>query len=188
MAQEADYGIAVKANQEMLFEDVQAAFGPVTREFEPAYHKTIEKGHGRIEIRECWVCQLPDVLDFIADYKVWPGLRSLVKIQAERRFPNQVEHDTRYFIASLAATPERLLDIIRSHWQIENQVHWVLDIAFRQDDNRARKANAPQNLAVLEHIALNLLKQEKSLKVGVKAKRLRAGWDPSYLLKVLCAS
>ncbi len=186
--QEADYVVAVKANQEMLFADVQAAFGPTTREFAPAYHKTIEKGHGRIEIRECWVCQLPDVLDFIADYKVWPGLRSLVKIQTERRFPNKVEHDTRYFIASLAATPERLLNIIRSHWQIENQVHWVLDIAFRQDDNRARKDHAPQNLAVLEHIALNLLKQEKSLKVGVKARRLRAGWDLPYLLKVLCPS
>jgi predicted transposase YbfD/YdcC len=188
LAQGADYVIAVKANQGTLFEDVQAAFGPTTREFAPAYHKTIEKGHGRIEIRECWACQLPDVLDFIADYKVWPGLRSLVKIQAERRLPNQVERDTRFFIASLDGDPKRLLDIIRSHWQIENQVHWVLDIAFRQDENRARKDNAPNNLAVLQHIALNLLKQEQSLKVGVKAKRLRAGWDQAYLLKVLCAS
>ncbi len=186
VAQGADYVIAVKANQEILFADVQAAFDPATREFPPAYHKTVDKGHGRLEIRECWVCQLPDVLEFIAAYNVWPGLRSLIKIQAERRLPHKVERDTRYFIASLQATPEQLLTILRSHWQIENQVHWVLDIAFRQDENRARKDHAPQNLAVLEHIALNLLKHEKSLKVGVKAKRLRAGWDLPYLLKVLC--
>lgn len=186
VAQDADYVIAVKANQDTLFEDVQAAFGPTTREFAPAYHKTVEKGHGRIEIRECWVCHLPDILDFIADYKVWSGLRCLVKIVAERRLPDKIERDTRFFISSLEADPARLLSIIRSHWQIENQVHWVLDIAFRQDENRARKDNAPNNLAVLQHIALNLLKQDKSLKVGVKAKRLRAGWDHSFLLKILC--
>jgi predicted transposase YbfD/YdcC len=184
--QGADYMIAVKANQETLFDDVQAAFGPTTREFAPAYHKTIEKGHGRIEIRECWVCQLPDVLDFIVDYKVWSGLRSLVKVVAERRWPDKVEHDTRFFISSLQADPKQLLAIVRAHWQIENKLHWVLDIAFRQDENRVRKDNAPNNLAVLQHIALNLLKQDTSLKVGLKAKRLRAGWDNAYLLKVLC--
>jgi predicted transposase YbfD/YdcC len=97
--QGADYVIAVKANQDTLFADVQAAFGPTTREFAPAYHKTVEKGHGRIEIRECWVCQLPDVLHFIADYKGWSGLRCLVKIVAERRLPNKIERDTRFFIS-----------------------------------------------------------------------------------------
>lgn len=87
VAQGADYVIAVKANQETLFEDVQAAFSPTTREFAPAYHKIVEKGLGRIAIRECWVCQLPEVLDFIADYKVRSGLRCLIKIVAERRLP-----------------------------------------------------------------------------------------------------
>lgn len=184
--QDADYVIAVKANQETLFDDVQAAFGPTTREFAPAYYKTVEKDHGRIDIRECWVCQLPDVLDFIVDYKDWSGLRSLVKVVAERRLSDKVEHDTRFFISSLEAHPKRLLDIIRAHWQIENKVHWVLDIAFRQDENRVRKDNAPNNLAILQHIALNLLKHDTSLGVGLKAKRLRAGWDNAYLLNILC--
>jgi len=188
VAQGADYVIAVKANQGTLFEDVQAAFGPATREFAPAYHKTVEKDHGRIEIRECWVCQGRDVLDFIADYKIWQGLRCLVKVVTQRRLSDKVEHDTRYFISSLPADPVHLLSVVRSHWSIENQLHWVLDIAFRQDENRVRKDNAPNNLAILQHIALNLLKQEQSLKVGVKAKRLRAGWDTPYLLKVLCSS
>src|SRR5262249_29255430 len=156
--QGADYVLAVKANQETLFDDVQAAFGPTTREFVPAYHKPVEKGHGRIDIRECWVSQQAEVLAFITDYKVWPGLRCLVKIVAERRLPDKVERDTRFFISSLEADPQRLLHVIRAHWQIENKLHWVLDIAFRQDENRARKDNAPNNLAVLQHIALNLLK------------------------------
>jgi predicted transposase YbfD/YdcC len=78
--------------------------------------------------------------------------------------------------------------VVRSHWQIENAFHWVLDIAFREDESRVRKDHAPRNLALLRRLALNLLKQESSLKVGVKAKRLRAGWDATYLLKVLCPS
>lgn len=185
--QAADYLIAVKANQGTLSADVQAAFEPTTREWQPAYARTIGQDHGRLEIRQCWVCQAQDVLTFINDYNPWQNLRCLVKIEAERRLADKVEHDTRFFISSLPPDPKRLLAVARHHWQIENDVHWVLDIAFRQDDNRAHKDNAPQNLAVLEHIALNLLKQDKSLHVGVKAKRLRAGWDVSYLLKVLCA-
>src|SRR5262249_11412107 len=131
----ADYVIAVKANQGTLFEDVQAAFGPATREFAPAYHQTVEKDHGRIERRQCWVSQLGDVLAFIAAYKFWPALRCLVKIVTQRRLAGKVEHDTRYFISSLQADPARLLTIVRAHWLIENQLHWVLDIAFRQDEN-----------------------------------------------------
>lgn len=185
--QHADYVLAVKGNQETLAYDVQAAFEPTTRDFAPQYAKTVNKGHGRVEIRECWVTDAPDVLAFIQDYKAWSGLRSLVKITSERRLPTKTESQTRYFISSLPPDPTRHLQVVRAHWQIENAFHWVLDIAFREDESRVRKDHAPLNLALLRRLALNLLKRESTLKVGIKAKRLRAGWDAPYLLKVLCS-
>jgi predicted transposase YbfD/YdcC len=155
------------------------------RDFAPHYAKTVNKRQGRIEIRECWVTDAPDVLAFIQDYKAWSGLRSLVKITSYRRLPTKTEYDTRSFISSLPPDPTRHLQVVRTHWQIEHAFHWVLDIAFREDESRVRKAHAPRNLALLRRLALNLLKQETSLKVGFKANRLRAGWDEPYLLQAI---
>jgi predicted transposase YbfD/YdcC len=183
--QGADYVLAVKDNQATLREDIQAAFEHTGRFNQPDHHKTVNKGHGRIEIRECWAISDPDILAHINDYKLWKGLHSLVKLTSERHLDGQISRKTRYFISSLPPNARRLLHAVRAHWQIENGLHWVLDMAFREDESRVRKDHAPQNLAILRHIALNLLKQETSLKVGVKAKRLRAGWDEQYLLKVL---
>jgi predicted transposase YbfD/YdcC len=183
--QGADYVLAVKDNQATLREDVQAAFEHRGLFNRPDHHKTVNKGHGRIEIRECWAISDPAILAHINDYKLWKGLHSLVKLTSERHLDGQISRKTRYFISSLPADAQRLLHSVRAHWQIENGLHWVLDMAFREDESRVRKDHSPQNLAILRHIALNLLKQETSLKVGVKAKRLRAGWDEQYLLKVL---
>lgn len=186
--QQADYVLAVKNNQTTLAADVQAAFEATTREHQPRYAKQVSKGHGRLEIRQCWVTDAADVLAFINDYKAWPGLRSLVKITSERRLADKTERDTRYFIASLPPDPMHVLQVVRAHWQIENSFHWVLDIAFREDESRVRKDHGPRNFALLRRFALNLLKQEPALKVGIKAKRLRAGWDAPYLRKVLCSA
>ena len=106
-------------------------------------------------------------------------------MKAGRRIGESVSVESCYYISSLNGNARHLLSAIRGHWGIENSLHWVLDIAFREDDSRVRKDNAPENLAVIRHIALNLLKQEKSLKVGINAKRKRAGWDKDYLMKVL---
>lgn len=185
--QQADYVLAVKGNQPVLAEDVQAAFAANGRDSRFDYAKTVNKGHGRIEIRECWVTDVPDVLAFIAQHKTWPNLRCLVKLRAERRVSDTTEVETRYYISTLPPDAARLLTVVRSHWHIENSLHWVLDMAFNEDLSRVRKDHAPRNLALLRRIALNLLKQDTSLKVGIKAMRLRAGWDTSYLLRVLSA-
>jgi predicted transposase YbfD/YdcC len=112
-------------------------------------------------------------------------LKSIVRIIAKREMDEKVEIQISYFITSLPADARAILKAKRSHWKIENQLHWVLDIAFREDDSRVRKDHGPENLALLRHMALNLLKNEKSAKGGIHAKRLQAGWNNDYLLTIL---
>ena len=112
-------------------------------------------------------------------------MQTLVKVRRERRLADKTTIETHFYIASVLGSALLLLNAIRAHWGIENSLHWVLDVAFREDDQRVRVGNSPQNFAVLRHIALNLLKHEPSLKVGIKAKRLRAAWSDPYLLKIL---
>jgi predicted transposase YbfD/YdcC len=187
--QGADYVLAVKENQGHLYETFQDLF-QYPAEMVAAgcdYHKTVEKGHGRIEVRECWTTSDPAYLRYISEQlSEWPGLRSLVMVKSERSIVDgESTIKCRYFISSLDSDARLALHAARTHWEIENKVHWILDIAFREDDCRVRKGNGAENFAVLRHIALNLLKQEKGLKCGIKAKRKMAGWDHDYLLKVL---
>jgi len=183
---DADYVLALKANQANLFKDVQQIFAHAeSTQFagvQSDFHETIDKAHGRVEIRRCWTMQQVEVL---VDAEKWVKLTSMGMIQSERHINGKVERETRYYISSLSSDAARLSQAVRSHWQVENNLHWVLDIAFAEDACRIRKDYAPENLAVVRHIALNLLSQETTLKVGMKNKRLRAGWDEDYLLKVL---
>lgn len=187
IAQAADYVLALKENQGGLYADVQELFRYAAElDFVDCdYHQTVEKNHGRIEIRECWSVSLPEYLVYLRDFSKWTDLRTIIMVKRERRLGDTVEREVKYYITSLLATAKRLLKAVRAHWGIENQVHWVLDIAFREDDSRLRKGNGAQNFAVLRHIALNLLKQEQTAQCGIKNKRLKAGWDQNYLLKVL---
>ena len=184
---DADYVLALKGNQGGLHNDVQERFSYAqeTGFVDCDYHKTVEKDHGRIEIRECWTISSLEYLAHLRNLSKWANLRTIVMVKRERRVGDKVEIETQYYISSLVSSAKHILNAVRRHWCVENGLHWVLDIAFREDDSRLRKGNGAQNFAVLRHIALNLLKQEKTAKCGIKNKRLNAGWDMDYLLKVL---
>jgi len=185
----ADYVLALKANQGRLYDDVVGFFEHAERigfrGVESDWHRTVDKGHGRIEIRQCRTISDPEYIETLCDVVDWAELHSIVRVTSERRIGDETTIQDRYYIASLEGDAKESLWAVRNHWGVENCVHWVLDIAFREDDSRVRKGHGAQNLSILRRIALNLLKHEPTAKSGVKARRLRAGWDNAYLLKVL---
>jgi len=186
---EGDYLLAVKHNQGKLYRDLEMLFSYDRQQgFEDApydYDKEVKKGHGRIDVRECWATSDPEYLASVGQAKKWANLQSIIMIVRRRIINGEETIKIRFYISSLQADAKRILRATRQHWSIENGLHWVLDIAFNEDRSRVRKDHAPANLAVLRHMAVNLLKQETSAKGGIKAKRLQAGWNEDYLLKVL---
>jgi predicted transposase YbfD/YdcC len=186
--QEAQYVLALKENQGNLYADVVQLFDDLEhsgyKAYEHDYAKTVNKNHGRIETRECWTISDPAILQHLRGFANWKGLVTVSRIRAERQVGAERSCEDRYHIASLSGAA-RVLHAVRSHWGIENQLHWILDLAFDEDRCRVRKDHGPENFAILRHIALNLLKQEKTCKRGIKGKRLLAAWKQSYLLKVL---
>lgn len=185
--QQADYVMAVKQNHEELYHTLDLLFRAATEldAVDPDYHQTFSKGHGRVEHRECWITDDADYLNYIAEKADWPGLQSLIMIKTVRQTSEERTVKRRYFISTLPPDAELALQTVRTHWHIENRLHWVLDIGFREDESRVRKGYGAANLAVIRHIALNLLKHEETAECGIHAKRLRAGWDNEYLLNVL---
>lgn len=186
---QADYILALKGNQGDLHDEVLEAFEKFDAKSKSASDQQIDVDHGRIEKRNCYVVPASAYLS-PAVLRKWKGLTCIIKIEAYTTYKNGKKEghqafEERYYISSLNLAPKRINEAIRSHWGIETKLHWVLDIAFREDDSRIRKGYAPENFATLRHIAINKLKNEKTVKRGIKNKRKRAGWDNEYLFKVL---
>lgn len=186
--QQGDYVLALKGNHEHLFADVQQAFAEhlndETAEQGPGFYRHIEKKktHGRQEERSCYAMPAPKSLRGFGD---WKGLLTLVMVVGVRTVAGVETSDVRYFLSSLPAQARLLARAIRTHWSIENSLHWVLDIAFREDECRVRKDHGPENLALLNRLALSLLKQDQQNKVGIACKRKMCGWDDDYLFAIL---
>src|SRR5882672_791427 len=193
--QGADYVLALKDNQPNLKAEVEGIFEAesVAQKEEEKSKKRIsvkaaevfetsEIGHGREEMRRVSSLKAPE---WLRNKEQWSRLRSLIMVEATRKLNDQVSTERRYYISSLAPDVKQAAEAVRGHWGIENSSHWILDVAFREDDSRVRAGNAPENLALVRKLTHNLLQQETTLKRGIKTKRLKAGWDRSYLLKIL---
>lgn len=185
----ADYLLMVKENQPHLYEDMELFFRLAHQnnfqKVDYSHDRTVNKGHGRIESRQCWAISGEESLQFLRDHEQWQGLQTIAEVQSRRQVNGRTTVETRYYISSLPNDAKKILHSARSHWGVENSLHWVLDVAMGEDASRIRKENAPANMAALRRLALNLLKQEKSLKRGIQGKRLKAALSPDYLLKVL---
>jgi predicted transposase YbfD/YdcC len=202
--QGADYVLALKANHPLLYQDVAEFFDWMSQQqgglaaLCEAGTQTQEWQHGRHEVRRCF-CLSATEEDWPQARRQWPGLQSIVCVESKRRVltpepqvpvtaqvPAQLER--RFYLSSLPCDAPRLLAAVRSHWGIENSVHWVLDVSFDEDESRIRKDHAPHNMATLRRLALNLLRQDAKHKRGVKTRRHRAAWDSDYLLRILCGT
>lgn len=181
---EAEYVLAVKGNQKKLHNDIKNAFNIVESESSPFYFDsltTLEKDHGRIEMRKYDVCHEVSLLE---ERYNWPKLTAFGRVTSTRETANSKTTTTRYFICSRALTPELFISAVRGHWSIENKLHWVLDMVFREDESRARIKNLAANLATLKHISFNILKK-LDIKPSVRVRRKLAGWDNNFMLDVL---
>lgn len=185
--QGGDYVLRVKANHPLLHEQLQQHFDEAhARGFAHTPHdeaESIERGHGREEERRLWSTPVPETLQQSAQ---WRGLLSVALVERLRTVDGKTSVEYGYYLSSLPYTlADQLLAGIRAHWGIENQVHWSLDVTFREDESRIRKGHGPENMAVIRHMALNLVRQETTPKKSLRVKRMRAAWDHEFLLRIL---
>jgi predicted transposase YbfD/YdcC len=187
--QGGDYVLALKENQPSLLEEVQSLFvqarDQVFVDLVEEQARDVTKGHGRLEIRRHTVIADPDVLAWLDDEYGWPGLQAIGMVEAERRSGATRSSQSRFYLLSRAMSARSFGAAVRSHWGIENQVHWTLDVTFNEDQCRMRAGFAAENVAVLRQLALNLVRHQQTKRLSIKAKRKKAGWDNAYLLQVL---
>jgi predicted transposase YbfD/YdcC len=178
---EADYLLALKGNQGSLLEQVEDSFRFLSV---CDSDEQLDAGHGRVETRRCSI--ITD-LSLIESKEEWKKLNCLVKIESERyiKSTGKTEKETRLYISSLPADAKRINQAIRAHWGVENSLHWVLDVGFNEDASRKRAGYVAQNYSMINRLSLNILKNDKTTKAGIKGKRLKAGWNEEYLIKLI---
>ena len=187
---EADYIMGLKGNQGTAHKEVEEFFTEALadefRDVEHSFHETVDgSDHGRLEVRRVWSSQ---DLDWFEDLPKWKGLRSIIMIESERTVgAAETSTERRYYWSSRVVDAKAFAAMIRGHWGIENDLHWCLDMAFREDESRIRTDHGPENIALLRKIAMNLAKSERTHKKGIQAKRKLAAWSDDYLLKLLRA-
>lgn len=185
-ARKGDYLLALKQNHPTLFQEASTLLHQARTEQLPgiplASHEWTDAGHGRVEVRRCFAVELGRRW---ADE--WAQLRSIVLIESERHIGETISREQRYYLTSLPADAKLINEAVRGHWGIENSLHWVLDVVFREDASRIRKDHAPKNMAALRKIVINMLRKETTSKRGIKGKSKNAAWDNDYLLKILTA-
>jgi len=178
--------LALTGNQGDLHQDVRQLFHHAQtqnfRDIEHDFYQTQEQGHGRQEIRRYWVMGRTE---YWVGAEHWAKLTTIGCVESQRQIGDKSSSEMRYYLLSLPLDAKRFAAAVRGHWGIENQLHWILDVGFREDDSRATQGYSAETLAVLRHLAVNLLTQEKTAKGGTRAKRLKAGWDDHYRTKVL---
>jgi predicted transposase YbfD/YdcC len=178
--QGGDYALALKGNQATLLADVKTYFDDSASKTSSA-SPTVDGDHGRIEIRTATVST---DIGWLQETHQWPGLAAIGKVERSRETPGKTTTETAYYLLSTSLSPERLGGVARSHWGVENALHWRLDVVMNEDQDRTRKDNAPHNLAVLRHMAMNLL-QKDTAKDSLRGKFKQAGWDNTYLAHLL---
>lgn len=184
--QQGDYVLGLKANHQNLYEDVVQLFQSARQQdwknLEHEFYQTINKGHGRLEIRRHWTMGLTE---YLCGAEQWTGLQSIGLVESERRVNHQTTIEQRYYLLSIQSDAQRFAEAVRSHWSIENQLHWILDVGFQEDSVKGCLGYSAENLAVIRHLAVNLLTHEHTAKGGIHAKRKKAGWNNNYLTRVL---
>jgi predicted transposase YbfD/YdcC len=188
IAEGADYVLALKKNQGNLYEDVTQLFTAAQKQYfkniEHQSHSTVEKGHGRSERRSYWVM---GNTEYLIGAENWVGLKSIGMVESERNINGKISIEQRYYLLSIEPNVQRFAQSVRSHWSIENQLHWMLDVGFSEDKVQSYQGYSAENLAVIRHLGINLLSRDKKSQVGMKTKRLKAGWDDNYLIETLTA-
>lgn len=181
---DADYVLALKGNQGTACTEIKTFLDEAIQRAEShlVTHQTTDKGHGRVEVRRYWQTEK---IAWFADRKAWDGLRSVGVVEARRRHKGKESVERRYYLSSLRNDVEKFARAVRGHWSVENQLHWVLDVVFGEDQSRARTGHAAENLAATRRLAVNLLRRDKTCKRGIKGKLLRAAIDPDYLKLIL---
>jgi predicted transposase YbfD/YdcC len=181
---DADYVLALKGNQGTAYAEVKSFLDDAVSRTDKAlvYLETVEKGHGRLETRRYWQTEQ---VTWYADRGQWEGLRSVGLVESVREINGQRTVERRYYLSSLSADIARFAKAVRGHWSIENQLHWVLDVVFGEDQARARTEQATENLAAMRRLAVNLLRRDKQCKRSIKGKLMRAAIDPDYLYHLL---